>query len=89
MSEEATGASGDADRTLAGAADGAADGLADGAVARRRGPRRATRGPTGTPLDQPVTDDPTLDDTDAGWGERVDDAAHQRWLTEQRPPHWG
>jgi len=30
----------------------------------------------------------TLDDTDAGWSERVDDSAHDRWLREQRPPHW-
>jgi hypothetical protein len=31
----------------------------------------------------------TMDDTDAGWGERRDDDAHDRWLREQRPPHWG
>jgi hypothetical protein len=30
----------------------------------------------------------TLDDTDAGWGERIDESAHDRWLGEQRPPHW-
>jgi len=30
----------------------------------------------------------TRDDTDAGWGERRDDDAHDRWLQEQRPPHW-
>lgn len=33
------------------------------------------------------------DDTDAGWGEVEDpDAArddHERWLRDQRPPHWG
>jgi hypothetical protein len=29
----------------------------------------------------------TKDDTDAGWGERRDDD-HDRWLQEQRPPHW-
>ncbi len=33
--------------------------------------------------------DQTRDDTDEGWGERSDDAAHDRWLREQRPPHWG
>jgi aminoglycoside phosphotransferase (APT) family kinase protein len=33
--------------------------------------------------------DQTRDDTDEGWGERPDDAAHERWLREQRPPHWG
>jgi very-short-patch-repair endonuclease len=31
----------------------------------------------------------TTDDTDAGWGERTDDRAHDEWLREQRPPHWG
>ncbi len=31
----------------------------------------------------------TRDDTDAGWGERADEDAHERWLLEQRPPHWG
>ncbi len=30
----------------------------------------------------------TRDDTDAGWGEREDQDAHDRWLQEQRPPHW-
>ncbi|GAB3107990.1 hypothetical protein GCM10027055_04260 [Janibacter alkaliphilus] len=28
------------------------------------------------------------DDTDRGWGERVDEDEHDRWLREQRPPHW-
>ncbi|GAB3693774.1 hypothetical protein [Angustibacter aerolatus] len=31
----------------------------------------------------------TRDDTDEGWGERprpLDE--HDRWLLEQRPPHW-
>lgn len=41
----------------------------------------------GPPLEQ------TKDDTDVGWGEVKDpDAArdeHERWLLEQRPPHWG
>lgn len=48
-----------------------------------------------------VTDDPpapkvrrrrpeqTRDDTDRGWGERSDEDEHERWLREQRPPHWG
>jgi hypothetical protein len=31
----------------------------------------------------------TLDDTDRGWGEYSDQSAHDRWLQEQRPPHWG
>lgn len=33
--------------------------------------------------------DQTSDDTDAGWGEHIDQSAHDRWLQEQRPPHWG
>ncbi len=32
--------------------------------------------------------DQTRDDTDAGWGEREDRDARDRWLREQRPPHW-
>ena len=31
----------------------------------------------------------SLDDTDTGWGDRPTGGdAHDRWLTEQRPPHW-
>ncbi|MEO7070369.1 MAG: hypothetical protein ABI131_07750 [Nostocoides sp.] len=30
----------------------------------------------------------TRDDTDAGWGERRAESGHDRWLREQRPPHW-
>lgn len=30
----------------------------------------------------------TRDDTDSGWGERPDESEHDRWLREQRPPHW-
>ena len=36
-----------------------------------------------------VRTDQSTDDTDAGWGERTDDRAHDEWLREQRPPHWG
>ncbi len=33
--------------------------------------------------------DRSIDDTDTGWGERPTGGdAHDRWLTEQRPPHW-
>jgi hypothetical protein len=42
--------------------------------------------------DAPMLDVPTVqtkDDTDAGWGESQDESAHDRWLREQRPPHWG
>lgn len=30
----------------------------------------------------------TVDDTDAGWAERPAGRQHDRWLHEQRPPHW-
>ncbi len=40
-------------------------------------PARAVRAP-----------EQTRDDTDRGWGERRDEAAHDAWLQEQRPPHW-
>lgn len=36
---------------------------------------------------EPVLDQ-TRDDTDLGWGERRDVGDHERWLREQRPPHW-
>ncbi|HEX5522939.1 MAG TPA: DNA helicase, partial [Pedococcus sp.] len=36
-----------------------------------------------------VAPEQTRDDTDAGWGEFADTSAHDRWLQEQRPPHWG
>ncbi|KRE58894.1 AAA domain-containing protein [Phycicoccus sp. Soil748] len=49
-----------------------------GARKRRVRGRRATSKP-----------EQTKDDTDAGWGEREDLSAHDRWLFEQRPPHWG
>lgn len=33
--------------------------------------------------------DQTSDDTDRGWGEvPTEEDAHDRWLQEQRPPHW-
>lgn len=32
--------------------------------------------------------DQTRDDTAAGWGERPTDSGHDRWLRENRPPHW-
>ncbi|MEI2765412.1 MAG: DEAD/DEAH box helicase [Dermatophilaceae bacterium] len=42
---------------------------------------RPTAG-SGMPVEQ------TRDDTDAGWGERPDPDADDRWLQQQRPPHW-
>ena len=44
---------------------------------------KAQAGPVGSKLEQ------TSDDTDAGWGERPNEGAHDQWLQEQRPPHWG
>lgn len=32
--------------------------------------------------------DQTSDDTDRGWGEHLDQEAHEQWLKDQRPPHW-
>lgn len=40
----------------------------------------------------PERPEQTTDDTDVGWGEVRDPEAardeHERWLLEQRPPHW-
>lgn len=45
--------------------------------------------PTAEPAAKPrATPEQTRDDTDSGWGERPDEDAHDRWLQEQRPPHW-
>ncbi|MGE9807800.1 AAA domain-containing protein [Janibacter sp. G1551] len=41
--------------------------------------------PTSTPRRRP---EQTSDDTDSGWGERGEDAERDRWILEQRPPHW-
>ena len=51
---------------------------------RRRAFRRGTKEAT-APTDVAAQ---TADDTDAGWGERRDDATHEQWLRDQRPPHW-
>ncbi len=57
-------------------------------TSRRRRRRRATR-----PGTAGAAGEPTSDDTDLGWGEAPDAGAqrdeHERWLHEQRPPHWG
>jgi hypothetical protein len=52
-------------------------------TSRRR--RRAVR--RGTNEDTEAAGQ-TTDDTDAGWGERRDEGAHDQWLLNQRPPHW-
>jgi hypothetical protein len=78
----------DEDRPEAGAGEPADDGefvpaSDDGARQRRVRGRKATR-----PA-QRSTPEQTKDDTDLGWGEQHDESAHDRWLREQRPPHWG
>ncbi|MGN6635088.1 MAG: AAA domain-containing protein, partial [Oryzihumus sp.] len=62
----------------------AADDAADEEVgeAEQEQPARARVSVGRSSLDQ------TRDDTDTGWGERRDEDAHDRWLREQRPPHW-
>jgi hypothetical protein len=45
--------------------------------------RRALRRKAKRPFEQ------TKDDTDEGWGEYGDESAYDRYLREQRPPHWG
>jgi len=53
---------------------------------------RADAEATGTGRHVPVsrsTLEQTRDDTDAGWGERPDEDAQDRWWRDQRPPHWG
>jgi DNA polymerase III delta prime subunit len=37
----------------------------------------------------PMKLEQTKDDTDAGWGEHHPESAYDRYLREQRPPHWG
>jgi hypothetical protein len=58
---------------------------------RRRGFRRG-RGdaaePARSPAGRRTPAAQTADDTDAGWGEHLNGAVDERWLQEQRPPHW-
>lgn len=52
-------------------------------------PADATAGSKPKPKPKPrAKPEQTRDDTDRGWGERPDEDAHDRWLREQRPPHW-
>ncbi|MGO1166660.1 MAG: hypothetical protein ACTMHL_08585 [Janibacter sp.] len=44
--------------------------------------------PATTPRVRRRRPDQTRDDTDRGWGERPGEDEHDRWLREQRPPHW-
>lgn len=56
---------------------------------RRRGPRRADApgtGPASADGPEPVPDP----EQQAGQGENTQQTSeHERWLLEQRPPHWG
>ncbi|WP_426565743.1 hypothetical protein ACPPVT_04115 [Angustibacter sp. McL0619] len=66
--------------------------MTDEAPEPRRGKhRRATRAATG-PGATGDQNGQTKDDTDVGWGELPDGDArrdqHEKWLNEQRPPHW-
>lgn len=75
-----------ADEPAADASIDQPDAAAPGPAAQDR-PDRAGDGPAAP---QPERDglEQTRDDTDAGWGEYPDQRAHDRWLDEQRPPHW-
>jgi very-short-patch-repair endonuclease len=53
-------------------------------VARVKAAVRAAAGPVrAVPLEQ------TRDDTDVGWGESAAPHDRERWLLDERPPHWG
>lgn len=54
---------------------------------RRSGDREEQQRPTGRRRVRRRPEQ-TRDDTDLGWGERPDEDEHDRWLREQRPPHW-
>lgn len=61
---------------------------------RRRGQRRATGGRVPDP--NLAVNDPALsagpgdpDRAESGATEAQSDRDHERWLKEQRPPHWG
>ncbi len=36
---------------------------------------------------EPALPEQSVDDTDAGWGERS--TGNDEWLLAERPPHWG
>ena len=68
-----------------------ADPQPDRPVRRRRGSRRVDvpgTGPAAADGPEPEIEDPasvTRDDP----GQRAAASEHDRWLLEQRPPHWG
>ena len=71
------------------AADGSATDEAAGSDSQS--PSEASRTGDGPARDavRVVRAEQSVDDTDAGWGERSDAGQHDDWLREQRPPHWG
>ncbi len=78
-----------ADRAEAAPAAATDEGATEAGTARRR--RRAFRKGTGAAASLPDGDDygPVHADLDVGWGERPDDPiSRDRWLQEQRPPHY-
>ena len=91
-------ANGPADAAGDAAADAAPDAVAEAApdaardAAEEVAPDAAAEAaPGGAPLPSRPARAPeqTSDDTDVGWGQVPEPAdAHERWLLEQRPPHW-
>ena len=53
----------------------------------RRRHRRVTRAATNADADP--AEGQTNDDIGAAWGEGDEGSDRDRWLREQRPPHWG
>lgn len=74
-------------------AAGLTDAVAEAAPAPRKARRRAFRRGTAANAQEDSPEfGPTRDDTDAGWGAgdaRQPESSHDRWMQEQRPPHWG
>ena len=67
-----------------------ADGLPPEAAAparKRRRNRRVVRAATSE--DSGRAEGQSSDDTATDWGERDESPDRDRWLREQRPPHWG
>ncbi|GGG51024.1 hypothetical protein GCM10011374_12070 [Kocuria dechangensis] len=56
---------------------------------RRRGPRRATGGTAPGTWSGPEPRLPGAPAPGAGEESREGGEDHERWLREQRPPHWG
>ncbi len=79
-----------AEENVAPATEGAGESAAEPAVSQARAASRRTAASGGSLRRRPKkAPEQTKDDTDAGWGELFDSSEHDRWLQEQRPPHWG